>query len=480
VDLHFARDPGEVTPSPPPSANDQPRPQIGADFLARVVRASIHPYVVLDRDGTILFVSETADDLVGVPADQLVGTNMVELLHPDTRERAVQAFAEFTAPDRPWTGWVGPAMTIELRHVAGHSVKCRALALPSGDPDFDGLVLRVRRTESNARLDSAIASLVQGEDISTTIGSLLEFATEQMPYSVGVVGLGFDGSAFTAVISDPRAPVIVDSGQVLPVDDPNAPWRMVLDGKTEVYLDTDELSEPLRTIAAQAGFPGCWAFTLDASRPHRDVLVFWRRAPGPPGSHLTEGIDRVIRLTQLALEGDRSRKMLEHQANTDELTGLANRSALFAELEELRDDPPDRPFGILYCDLDDFKPINDELGHSMGDKVLQIAARRIAGQVRAGDIAARVGGDEFAVLCPGTTDAALAQLADRLVSAFNEPISVHDEEIELGISVGAAMLDPSDGAIDPTKVLDRADVALLQAKAGGKGRWHAADDDRVG
>lgn len=442
-------------------------------FLAGVVDASFDPYVVLGPDGTILWASATCEELVGLPPDQVVGTNMVDVLEAESREQAALAFADFTRPDRPATGWTGPALTVRVRHAAGHSVSCRALAVPSGRPGFDGLVLRMRRTESNDKLDAAIASLAQGDDVSTTLGRLLDFANEQMPYSIGVVGLGFDGRSLARVIADPRAPVFDDLDSSLPVEDPSLPWRRVLDGEPAVYVEASELGEPMGAIADQAGFPAVWAFALDQGPSPSDVLVVWRRAPGPPGPHLTEAIDRLVRLTKLTLEGDRTRRLLEIQAKTDELTGLANRASLYDEIQALGAGDEARPFGILYCDLDDFKPVNDELGHTMGDKVLQIAARRIAGQVRAGDISARIGGDEFAVLCPSTTEVSLRQLADRLVIAFREPITVGAEEIELGISVGAALLDPSDGPVDPTRVLDRADVALLQAKASGKGRWHA-------
>jgi diguanylate cyclase (GGDEF)-like protein len=451
-----------------------PTDGIGPEFLAQVVRVSTDPYVVLSADGTVQFASDTCGEMLGIPVDELMGVNMVDVLHPDSRDQAVRAFTEFVVPDKPPTGWIGPALTVKLLHADGHTVSCRAYAVPSGAPDFDGLVLRVRRTEANDKLDAAIASLVQADDLTLTLSLLLAFATEQMPYSVGAVGLGFDGTRFARVVSDPRAPVFLDADDMLPVV-AGAPWAAVIDGANEVHVDSADLPEPLANAAISGGFPGCWAFALDHHGQRRDVLVFWRLAPGPPGPHLTEAIARIMRLTELALEGDRTRRLLEHQASTDELTGLANRTLFTTELEGLRDHPPDRPFGVLYCDLDDFKPINDRFGHTMGDKVLQIAARRIAGQVRVGDIAARIGGDEFAVLCPGTSADALGQLAERLVQAFAEPITVQDHELDLGISVGAALLDPDGTPIDPIKVLDGADAALLAAKAGGKRRWHSAD-----
>lgn len=447
---------------------------VTADFLADVVHASFDPYVVLDRVGTILYVGDSIDEILGVPPAALLGRNMLEVLAPESRDAVISAFAEFTSPEKPFSGWIGPALTVRLQHALGHAVSCRVLAVPSGKPDFDGLVLRVRWTESNERLDAAIASLVRGDPISATLTNILEFATEQMPYSVGVIALGHDGARFESTVAHPKAPLQHLDTEPLPAGE-SMPWHTALELGQPVYADTDDLPEPIRTELTDAGIFACWAYPLDHTTRVADVLVFWRLAPGEPGPHLAEAIERIIRLSQLALDADHNRRLLERQANTDELTGLANRNALAERLTALEREPPTDPIGVLYCDLDNFKPVNDRLGHLIGDQVLQAAAQRIAGHVRSGDVACRIGGDEFAVLCSASTPAQLTDLADRLVEAFDPPITVRGHQVELGISVGLALIDPRSQSIDPERIMARADAALLRAKASGKGRWNLAD-----
>ncbi len=443
-------------------------------FLARIVDSAYHPYVVIAKDGTILYTSSTVRELLGAPAEHYVGRNITEVLDPDTLDRALRAFDEFVAPDRPSTGWIGPPLTIRIRHADGHLVSCRALAVPGGS-DFDGLVLQVRATETTTKLDEVIASLARGDDVDTTITRIIEFASEQMPYSIGVVGRGHDGRGFESVVAHPRAPRF-ESGPLPTLDD--TPWVKALDTDAFVTMDAADMDPTVGRVAAEIGVPTAWAVPVSPSHGRRDALVFWRRAPGPPGPHLREGIDRICRLITLALEADHSRRLLERQASTDGLTGLANRVALFDRLGALRAARADTLFGILYIDLDDFKVVNDESGHRTGDRVLEIAARRIERHVRAGDVVARLGGDEFAVLGTGASDAELEALAQRLVDAFTEPVVVDGQAFELGISIGIAVGNSAHDAIDPEQVLDDADRAMLRAKAAGKHRWARADRRR--
>ncbi|MGY6499868.1 MAG: diguanylate cyclase domain-containing protein [Acidimicrobiales bacterium] len=445
--------------------------EIDEQFLADIVDHSIDPYAVIAVDGTVLYVSESIGQVLGgVPADY-VGRHIVETIHPTSVARAIDSFSEFVSPRKPDTGWVGPALSVDLSDIDGNAVGCRILSVPSGDPDFDGLVLRIRSTRTNAKLDAAIHSIVKGDDIADTLTLLLDFAHEQMPYSIGAVGLGWDGREFASVVADPLAPVLdPSSGRHLVGAEPS-PWRAVLDGDESATLDCDELPPHLADVVIDSGFPACWAFALSERRPARDALVMWRRAPGPPGPHLAEAVDRIRRLMQLTIESHRSRQVLERQANTDELTGLANRSAFFARLEELRIRPPLGHVGILYCDLDEFKPVNDQHGHTLGDRVLSIAAHRLTSQVRSGDLVARLGGDEFAIVCTGADADDIANLANRLVVSFRQPINVDRMPISLGISVGSALLDPTADLEDVDAAVDRADRALLRAKANGKDRW---------
>jgi diguanylate cyclase (GGDEF)-like protein/PAS domain S-box-containing protein len=161
---------------------------------------------------------------------------------------------------------------------------------------------------------------------------------------------------------------------------------------------------------------------------------------------------------------------LRYQASHDGLTGLANRR-LFTErlaaattAQHRRDDGA---AAILLIDLDEFKAINDTLGHHVGDAVLVAVADRMRACVRAGDTTARLGGDEFAILLPGASPAAAAAVAERFLELLAEPACAHDHLLQIRASVGVAC-EPAD---DPDALLRSADAAMDAAKRAGKGRY---------
>lgn len=160
---------------------------------------------------------------------------------------------------------------------------------------------------------------------------------------------------------------------------------------------------------------------------------------------------------------------IAHLAHHDTLTALPNRVTLRDRLEAaLLGGAATTPCALLYLDLDRFKPVNDTLGHPVGDAVLQAVAERIQAQLRKHDVVARLGGDEFAVLladCDGLRDA--ASLADRLIREIARPITVKGLQVVVGASIGIA-LAPQHG-LDPDLLLRNADLALYRAKEGGRG-----------
>ena len=172
---------------------------------------------------------------------------------------------------------------------------------------------------------------------------------------------------------------------------------------------------------------------------------------------------------------------LRHQAFHDPLTGLANR-ALFADrlrhgLDLHRRDL--RPLGLLYCDLDGFKPVNDEHGHEAGDAVLRAVAERLRAVTRPGDTVARLGGDEFAVLLEDGGDA--LAVAVRLLSALDQPVQVGRTSLAVRASIGIADLSPLSEPTSAAALLQRADTAMYVAKRQGKGvvvPWTEALEER--
>ncbi|HEV7710715.1 MAG TPA: EAL domain-containing protein [Asanoa sp.] len=164
----------------------------------------------------------------------------------------------------------------------------------------------------------------------------------------------------------------------------------------------------------------------------------------------------------------RLERELTHRANHDALTGLANR-ALFADRMQKAIDARRGVVGVLFIDLDDFKVVNDTLGHASGDQVLKAVGRRISAALRPHDTAARLGGDEFAVLIddarePGDVEDA----ADRITRSLRDPYTVAGHQISCSASIGiGTTADAEDGA----ELLRQADLALYVAKGAGKSQW---------
>jgi diguanylate cyclase (GGDEF)-like protein len=171
---------------------------------------------------------------------------------------------------------------------------------------------------------------------------------------------------------------------------------------------------------------------------------------------------------------------LSYQANHDPLTGLANRRR-FVQLAEsaLAERQQMGSVAALFLDLDDFKTVNDSLGHAAGDELLATVATRIRDGLRSTDLAARLGGDEFGVLLLDIGDVGFAQsVAERLLETIQAPLTIAGVPVEVGASIGIALDTSAMTSVDD--LLGDADVAMYQAKAMGKGRHHTFTADPAG
>ncbi|HTU76040.1 MAG TPA: bifunctional diguanylate cyclase/phosphodiesterase [Trebonia sp.] len=163
---------------------------------------------------------------------------------------------------------------------------------------------------------------------------------------------------------------------------------------------------------------------------------------------------------------------LQHQAFHDTLTGLPNR-ALFTDRAERAIAAARRSetvTAVLFVDLDDFKIVNDTMGHAVGDELLTGVAERLSSVTRKSDTAARFGGDEFALLIESLPDAGAAEaFADRVITAFTEPFELSAGSVLAGATVGVSTTADSS---DVSELLQHADLSLYSAKSEGKRRWH--------
>jgi diguanylate cyclase (GGDEF)-like protein len=179
----------------------------------------------------------------------------------------------------------------------------------------------------------------------------------------------------------------------------------------------------------------------------------------------------------MVLERETTQHDMAQQARTDSLTGLLNRRAFLEEMERhaSRQERDNQPATLMFADLDNFKPVNDRLGHEAGDDVLRCTAALLRKTFRPTDLIARLGGDEFAIWLNGADHMTAAERAEYLRDAVPREL----EEItgpdlpRVGVSIGIATRDPDQG--EPLdSLMRRADRAMYEVKRGGRGHWRVS------
>ncbi|GIE93151.1 two-component system response regulator [Paractinoplanes rishiriensis] len=191
--------------------------------------------------------------------------------------------------------------------------------------------------------------------------------------------------------------------------------------------------------------------------------------------------DPDLRAVVVSLRDISARRELEEQlsrqAFTDSLTGMPNRARFRERLGDAvtAGADADAPVTVLLLDLDDFKLVNDNLGHSAGDELLTTIAERVRAQVRPDDVLARLGGDEFAILLHDLDPADASPLAERLLAAVREPIRLASRDITCSLSIGIASTVSSGERVGAEQLLGNADLAMYAAKRAGRNAYAIFD-----
>jgi diguanylate cyclase (GGDEF)-like protein len=250
--------------------------------------------------------------------------------------------------------------------------------------------------------------------------------------------------------------------------------RRVLETGVPLVVDVDdEAADPTeREYLESIGMRSMAMVPMIAAGNPIATLEFMSTRSGAFTAHDVELATMLAGEGAMALENARLYQEIRHQALHDGLTGLANR-LLFrdrvANAIERSHGRDGHPFAILFIDLDDFKVLNDTLGHARGDDVLVATARRVAASLRPSDTAARLGGDEFAVLLDGVDDDETAlSIAIRLADTLREPMVIADLTTTVAASIGIALSGTLGETADD--LLRNADVAMYAAKRTSRGR----------
>ena len=450
-------------------------------MLAAIVETSLFGYAVIDASFTFRYVSPSLADQVGRSVDELVGTNGLDLIHPDDRELAALAVMEHLDSDGRHDDY-GVPVSLRALHGSGGVVALEIGALDLLDhPDIAGVVVRTRPMRGLEFLNEGMRLLAQGAPTRRVLAELVAAGEGIIEDGVGLIAARDRNRSWS--LPDDVDPVLA----LLADTDGGVPelWRRAEATREVQAAFVDEMEPAIASTARAAGFEACWVVPV----PHLPIeaqVVIWRTTRRSPRVTSRLELGRVADVVGLAIERDRAIRELEHAARTDHLTGLANRSALHDTLErelERCAATGDSGVGLLFVDLDGFKAVNDRHSHHAGDEALTVVAERVRQTVRASDVVGRLGGDEFAVLCREPVEQfELEAMASRVVEAITAPIELDGHHglahagavVKVGASVGVALARPEwiarllEAGISPgDRLLNRADRAMYEAKRSG-------------
>ncbi len=335
-----------------------------------------------------------------------------------------------------------------------------------------------KRSDALCRGQNELLEMIaMGTPVEAVLDKLIRLIESQIPGMLGsVLLLGEDGEHVRHGAAPHLAPGFVTSVDGEPIG-PRAGscGSAMYWGKPVIVADimTDPLWEDYRELALHYGLRACWSTPIYSSDGAvLGSFAMYYREPRVPTDGQLHLAGVASHMAGIAIERHRAERRISHIAHHDALTGLPNRLLLRTALSQAIANAQRHHSlaALLFIDLDDFKRINDSLGHHIGDLLLQAVTHRLHGCVRQGDVLARLGGDEFVlVLCSLSQAGEAAMVADKVLKELERPFAVDGHELHAGASIGIGMY-PSDGQ-DVDALMRSADTAMYHAKENGRGNY---------
>lgn len=430
--------------------------------------------LLIDREGRIIYSSPASMRVLGYDSDEVLGRSVFEFIFPEQLGQAHDSFAHHVS---------AAGLTVPVRYkVQHHEGSWRFVEVVTtsllDDPAVGALVANVRdvtdqvryqgQLEAGERRVRALVDIgnlaLEGGPLDVLFNQVLEAVRDRLDVANGAI-VRFESSGEYTVMATTNAQMsarLYDSGSRCPIASTaqlkgrSAVWSVEVDGPGLLPIAGDP------TIGRAAVVP------IKPAEGRDGVLAAYSADSTGFTTEDVAFLESLANILAAALSRRNIEEELRRQAVQDGLTGLPNRVLLMDRLGTAlaRLERSNGAVGVLFVDIDNFKLVNDSLGHSTGDAVVAALATRLREATRPSDTVARFGGDEFVIISEGTDHETTRELAERLRTTIGSPLAINGELTSVTGSIGYAVT--SDPGASAEAIMANADMAMYAAKQSGK------------
>jgi diguanylate cyclase (GGDEF)-like protein/PAS domain S-box-containing protein len=451
-----------------------------------VVELSRDFIAIAELDGTIDYVNRAGRDLVGLDDDEAVGRPAGDFF---TEEAVLDGSGKFSQSLRSDGFWEGRSTLRHFRTGEAIPVSVNAfLATRSSDGRRLGLATVMRDLRAQLRAESDMQARIAEQRAVADLGraALTVPLLDLLEEAVGVVAARFP-SMMVAVLRRSLAGDSIETAAtsrpdldavVVPVDRTTLSGRAFVEGRLQCTDDVvDDARLPDDGTTSGLGVRSALSCPILGGDQPWGVIGIAGLEPRHWSDDDQALVEAVAATLAAAVRRQELESQLQHQALHDPLTGLPNRALVTDRIQHALGQAVRRGtvLAVLLLDLDDFKMVNDTLGHGQGDDLLAELALRFEKVVREGDTVARLGGDEFVVLCEDLgSEHEVGFVAEALLEACKADVQLSDRRVSVSVSIGVALA--FSGEASTSALLSEADMAMYRAKRDRPGTYRIFDE----